>query len=74
MGTAPDDVKRLVNRFDQGPKVFLSPDYKEEQLRLECLNSFFTALGWDVDDAIDTIRARNSGGIRHSPGPLGSTR
>jgi hypothetical protein len=46
---APDSVKRLVDRFDQNRKVFLSPDYKEEQLRLEFLNPFFTALGWDMD-------------------------
>jgi len=32
---APDAVKRLVDRFDQDRKVFLSPDYKEEQLRPE---------------------------------------
>jgi len=32
---APDAVKRLVDRFDQNRKVFLSPDYKEEQLRAE---------------------------------------
>ena len=44
---APDAVKRLVDlsacnaqadRFDQDRKVFLSPDYKEEQLRAEFLN------------------------------------
>jgi len=61
MGTpAPDAVKRLVDlsacghaqagRFDQDRKVFLSGDYKEEQLRLEFLNPFFTALGWDMDN------------------------
>jgi hypothetical protein len=31
---APDAVKRLVDRFDLSRKVFLSGDYKEEQLRL----------------------------------------
>ena len=31
MGTAPDAVKRLVDRFDQDRKVFLLGDYKEEQ-------------------------------------------
>jgi len=31
-------------------KVFQSGDYKEEQLRLEFLNPFFTALGWDMDN------------------------
>jgi hypothetical protein len=44
----PDLVKRLVDRFDSDRKVFLSGDYKEEQLRLEFLNPFFTALGWDI--------------------------
>jgi hypothetical protein len=33
--TAPDLVKRLVDRFDQNRKVVLSSDYKEEQLRAE---------------------------------------
>jgi len=30
--TAPDSVKRLVDRFDQDRKIFLSGDYIEEQL------------------------------------------
>jgi len=47
---APDAVKRLADRFDQDRKVFISGDYKEEQLRLEFLNPFFTALGWDMDN------------------------
>ena len=46
--TAPDSVRRLVDHFDQDRKVFLSPDYKEEQLRAEFLNPFFESLGWDV--------------------------
>ena len=51
MGTpAPDAVKSLVERFDQNRRVFLSNDYKEEQLRLEFLNSFFTVLGRDMDN------------------------
>ncbi len=32
MGTAPDAVNRLVDRFDSDRKVFLSGDYKEERL------------------------------------------
>ena len=47
---ATDAVKRLVDRFDQDRKVFLSGDYKEEQLRAEFLNPLFTALGWDMDN------------------------
>ncbi len=45
---APDTAKRLVDRFDQDRKVFLSGDYKEEQLRAEFLNPFFESLGWDI--------------------------
>ncbi len=47
MGNAPDALLRLIDRFDQDRRVFLSGDYKEEQLRAEFLNPFFTALGWD---------------------------
>ena len=45
---APDTVKRLVDRFDQDRKVFLSVDYKEEQLRAEFFNPFFESLGGGV--------------------------
>ena len=56
--SVPKQVSDLVERFDRDRKVFLSPDYKEEQLRAEfgqrtCrlrfLNPFFTTLGWDMD-------------------------
>ena len=56
MGTpAPDAVKRLVDHFDQNRKVFLSGDCKEEQLRAEFLNPFFTALGWDMGMPADVL-------------------
>ena len=64
--TAPDAVKRLVDRFDQNRKVFLSGDYKEEQLRLEFLNPFFESLGWDVANKAgmteQTTRIAGTGG------------
>ena len=44
----PKLVVDLVEHFERDRTVFLSPDYKEEQLRAEFLNPFFTALGWDV--------------------------
>ena len=47
--TAPDTVKRLVDHFDQNHEVFLSPGYKEEQLRAQFLNPVFTGLGRDVN-------------------------
>ena len=48
MGTstpALDAVKRLVDRFDRDRKVFLSPDYKEEQLRNGLLSPNLVMLG-----------------------------
>ena len=44
---APDSVKRLVDHFDQNRKVFLSGDYKEEQLRAEFLNLFSRTPQWN---------------------------
>ncbi len=44
----PKLVVDLVEHFERDRKVFLSPDYKEEQLRAEFLNPFFESLGWDV--------------------------
>ena len=35
---APKPVIDLVERFERDRRVFLSPDYKEEQLRAEFLN------------------------------------
>ena len=48
--TPPKPVVDLIERFERDRKVFQSPDYKEEQLRAEFLNPFFTALGWDMDN------------------------
>jgi hypothetical protein len=45
---APDSVKRLVDHFDLGRKVFPSGDYKEEQLRLESLPYEFSVMPVDV--------------------------
>ncbi len=51
MGASPPAlVADLVERFERDRKAFLSPDYKEEQLRLEFLNPFFESLGWDVSN------------------------
>ena len=68
---APDTVKRLVERFGRDRKVFLSPEFKEEQLRASSgpspsiRHSSFVirafpdeSLGWDVS---------NKAGLRHSP-------
>lgn len=48
----PDSIRRLVNHFDQNRSSFLSPHYKEAQLRQDFLDPFFVALGWDVTNKI----------------------
>lgn len=55
--TAPKEVLDLVERFDRGRDTFRSPGYNETQLRREFLDSFFAALGWDVDDRTGWARA-----------------
>ena len=66
MGTLPDALLRLVDRFDQDRKVFLSGDYREEQLRAEFLNPFLTALNSDMDHTLDMIRTINRGSVPYA--------
>ncbi|MCX6134435.1 MAG: N-6 DNA methylase [Ignavibacteriales bacterium] len=48
--TAPKEIVRLVERFDQNREQYTSGNYNEAQLRQEFLNPFFSALGWDVEN------------------------
>jgi len=50
MGTVPDSVKRLVDRFDQNHDSYHSVSYNEAQLRREFIDPLFEALGWDVEN------------------------
>jgi len=44
----PEIVHRLVDRFEDGRKTYLSTAYKEEWIRQDFINPLFEALGWDV--------------------------
>ncbi len=50
--TAPPESRReiegLVQRFARNRDVYTRPDYKETQVRVEFIDPFFEALGWDV--------------------------
>ena len=46
--SVPKGVKRLVERFERNHDAYRSSDYNEAQVRLELINPFFKALGWDV--------------------------
>ena len=49
--SAPDAVKRLVERFERNRTQYLNPAYNETQVRREFLDPLFAALGWDVDNS-----------------------
>jgi type I restriction-modification system DNA methylase subunit/predicted type IV restriction endonuclease len=50
--TAPEEarsqVQDLVQRFARNLDAYTRPDYKEERVRVEFIDPFFEALGWDV--------------------------
>jgi hypothetical protein len=45
---APLEIAELVERFEGNLDDYRSGRYKETQLRLEFIDPFFEALGWDV--------------------------
>jgi len=47
---APVVIQDLVNRFRDSRELYRSGHYNEAQLRLEFLNPFFEALGWDMNN------------------------
>ena len=45
---APDEVKRLVERFAANAAAYRTPAYNEAQVRVEFIDPLFSALGWDM--------------------------
>ena len=41
-------VKGLIEKFEESKKYYTSVDFKEENTKVEFINPFFEALGWDV--------------------------
>lgn len=46
----PDEVKRLVELFDDNVEHYRSQNYNETRLRVEFLDPLFKALGWDMNN------------------------
>jgi len=44
----PQEVINLIERFDRNRESYRSSEYNEAQVRLELINPFFKALGWDM--------------------------
>src|SRR4030042_5332891 len=49
--TTPAEIPSLIARFQHNREAFLPPGYHQTQLRVEFLDPFFIALGWDVHNA-----------------------
>ncbi len=45
---APGEILALVGKFALNAEQYKAPSFNETQLRVEFLNPFFEALGWDV--------------------------
>ena len=48
--TAPNGIRKLVERFDRNSASYLSSQYNETQLRREFVDPVFELLGWDVSN------------------------
>jgi len=46
--TPPNQVLKLIERFERNLDKYKRPAYKETQARVEFIDPFFEALGWDV--------------------------
>ncbi len=46
----PDRIKELIETFDNNLASYKKGMYNETQVRLEFINPFFEALGWDVNN------------------------
>ena len=44
----PQEIKRLLERYDAQREAYESGQYKETEIRVEFIDPFFKALGWDV--------------------------
>ena len=48
--TAPKEVLELVERFGRNREAYRSNSYNETRLRIEFIDAFFKALGWDMSN------------------------
>ncbi len=46
----PEKVKELIERFDDNIEAYKSGGYGETEVRIEFIDPFFKALGWDIDN------------------------
>jgi len=54
---AYNQISSLVQRFNEQLPSYKKSDYNETQTRLDFINPFFKALGWDVDNSVGNAEA-----------------
>ena len=57
--TAPQEINRLIERFQENRDVYCSSQYNEAQARHEFIDPFFKALGWDMTNEKGYSKAYN---------------
>lgn len=50
MTKIPDIIPQLVKQFERNINEYRNPKYNETLIRVEFVNPFWKALGWDVDN------------------------
>jgi len=53
---AAREVVDLIERFERNRDTYRSSEYNEAQVRLEFIDPFFKALGWDMYNEAGTPR------------------
>ncbi|MDM8558552.1 hypothetical protein [Candidatus Parabeggiatoa sp. HSG14] len=43
-------IKTLIKRFEKQIDIYKQSDYNETQTRIDFVNPFFMALGWDINN------------------------
>jgi len=57
MPNPPEIIPRLIERFERNIETYRSPAFNETELRVEFVNPFWMALGWDMDNKNDYAMA-----------------
>ncbi len=50
LNTFRENLRSLVAKFEQDKNHYLQKGYPEAQVRVDFLNPFFDALGWDIEN------------------------
>ena len=50
MPNPPEIIPRLIERFERNAETYRSQAFNETELRVELVNPFWKALGWDMDN------------------------